>query len=165
MSCPVCTQKLTYDIVHLASKACGPCQRQIKQMMAGFHGVITEARPEKTVWDNTSAYMEWLNKLDPSDTDKVNLKKKDDYVVQRCDLRDMKRVVGLPKFLPLEDQVYTAWIKEGVKDEKIQEVLGLTYSQLFHIKKVIKIRLQKQMRYYHTVKQLQQEKSGGTNDN
>lgn len=162
MSCPVCPQKLTYQIAHLSPKACGSCQRQIKQMMAGFRGVMTEARPQKTIWDNTVAYTEWVAKLDPADTEKVGLKKKDDYVIQRCDLRDMKRVAGLPKFLSLEDQVYTAWINEGVKDEKIQEVLGLTYSQLFHVKKVIKVRLQKQMAYYHQIKKLEREGKSGT---
>jgi hypothetical protein len=157
MSCPVCPQKLTYSVAHLANKACGSCQRQIKQMLAGFRGVMTEARPQKTIWDNTVAYEEWVSKLAEADTTTVNLKKKDDYVIQRCDLRDMKRVAGLPKFLPLEDQVYTAWINEGVKDEKIQEVLGLTYSQLFQVKRIIKIRLQKQMQEYHKIKQLAKE--------
>jgi hypothetical protein len=157
MSCPVCPLKLTYDVAPLIHKACGSCQRQIKQMLAGFRGVMTESRPKKSIWDNTAGYEEWLSLLAEADTEKVNLRKKDDYVIQRCDLRDMKRIAGLPKFLPLEDQVYTAWINEGVKDEKIQEVLGLTYSQLFHVKKVIKIRLQKQMAYYHTIKKLDQE--------
>ena len=158
MACPACPEKLTYKSARLLDKACGPCQRQIRQLMAGFHGVVAEARPQKIVWDNTEVYQEWLNKLTTSETGAVHLKKKDDYVIQRCDLRDMKRVVGLPKFLPLEDQVYTAWVNEGVKDEKIQEVLGLTYSQLFQIKKVIRIRLQKQMAYYRQVKQLEKEK-------
>ena len=161
MQCPVCPQKLTYAIVGLVDKACGPCQRQIRQMMAGFRGIVTEARPKKTLWDNTETYQAWVDSLQATDIEKAHLRKKDDYVIQRCDLRDMKRVVGLPKFPSLEDQVYTAWINEGVKDEKIQEVLGLTYSQLFHVKKIIKIRLQKQMAYYHEVKKLEKE---GKND-
>lgn len=157
MICPVCPLKLTYDVVPLINKACGPCQRQIKQMLAGFRGVMTETRPKKSVWNNTSGYQEWVAQLQETDSAPAKLRKKDDYVIQRCDLRDMKRIVGLPKFLPLEDQVYTAWINEGAKDERMQEVLGLTYSQLFHVKKVIKIRLQKQMAYYHEVKRLDKE--------
>jgi hypothetical protein len=149
MQCPVCPQKLTYAVAGLVDKACVSCQRQIKQMMAGFRGVITEARPKKTLWDNTETYQAWVDSLQETDVEKAHLRKKDDYVIQR--------VVGLPKFPSLEDQVYTAWINEGVKDEKIQEVLGLTYSQLFHVKKVIKIRLQKQMAYYHEVKKLEKE--------
>lgn len=162
MTCPVCPQKLTYAVAGLFNKACGPCQRQIKQMMAGFRGVMTEARPQKTLWDNTEAYQAWVDALNAVEVEAAKLRKKDDYVIQRCDLRDMKRVVGLPKLPPLEDQVYTAWINEGVKDEKIQEVLGLTYSQLFHVKKIIKIRLQKHMAYYHEVKKL--EKEGKTDE-
>jgi len=162
MSCPVCPLKMTYDVAPMINKACGSCQRQIKQMLAGFRGFMTEARPKKTVWDNTAAYQEWQSRLDALDLDPVKLRKKDDYVVQRCDLRDMKRVVGLPKFLPLEDQVYTAWINEGVKDEKIQEVLGLTYSQLFQVKRIIKIRLQKHMNYYHSIKKLEEEKNANS---
>jgi hypothetical protein len=158
MQCPVCPEKLTYAVAHLVNKACGPCQRQIKQMMAGFRGVIAEARPKKTVWDNTEVFLEWQSKLDALDLDPAKLRKKDDYVIQRCDLRDMKRIVGLPKFLPLEAQVFTAWINEGRKDETIQEVLGLTYSQLFHVKKVIRVRLQKQMAYYHSIQKLEKEK-------
>lgn len=157
MSCPLCTQKLTRSLYPLIGKACGPCHRQLTQMMAGFHGIITESRPQKTVWDNTTAYQEWLTKLDPTDTAKVGLSKKDDYIIQRCDLRDMKRVVGLPKWLPLEDQVYTAWVNEGQKDARIQEVLGLTYSQLFHVKKVIQVRLKKQMLYFRQIKKLEKE--------
>lgn len=157
MACPVCPQKLTFDYVKLLNKACGPCQRQIRQMMAGFHGVVTEPRAKKNVWDNTAGYLEWVAQLKETDMVAATLRKKDEYVVQRCDLRDMKKVVGLPKFLPLEDQVFTAWVNEGVKDEKVQEVLGLTYSQLVHVKKVIRIRLQKQMQYFHTIKQLEKE--------
>ncbi|SRR5260221_460187 len=162
MSCSVCSQKLTYEVCYNAKNACNSCQKQINQMLAGFRGIMTEAHPQKHLWDNTEAYEEWVNKLDPADTAKVHLKKKDDYVIQKCDLRDMKRIVGLPKWLPLEDQVYTAWVNEGRKDETIQEVLGLTYSQLFQVKKVIKIRLQKQMSYYHSVKKLEEEKSDET---
>jgi hypothetical protein len=127
-------------------------------MMAGFRGVITESRPLKHIWDNTAGYMEWVGQLEQTDADTVNLKgKKDEYVELRCDVRDMQRIVGLPKFLPLEQQVYTAWVKEGVKDEKIQEVLGLTYSQLFHVKNVIQGRLRKQMAEYQNIKRLEKE--------
>lgn len=161
MQCPACPQKMTYALIHLVDKACGPCQRQIKQMMAGFRGVVSETRPNKTIWDNTPTFNTWLAQLSDADNVSVQLKAKDDYVLLRCDVRDMKRVAGLPKFLPLEDQVYTAWINEGVKDEKIQEVLGLTYSQLFHVKKVIRMRLRKQMAYYHQIKKLEKEQSNG----
>ena len=108
MSCPVCPQKLTYAVVPLLNKACGPCQRQIKQLLAGFHGVLAEPRRLKTTWNNTEAFEEWKTHLTVSDLALVHLCKKDDYTTQRCDLRDMKKVVGLPKFLPLEDQVFTA---------------------------------------------------------
>lgn len=158
MSCPVCPLKLTYEVRHLAKRACGPCQRQIKQMMAGFHGVMSEPRPQKNTWDNTEAYELWKDQLTEADVKGVSLKKKDDYVMQRCDLRDMKRIVGFPKFPTLEDQVFTAWINEGRKDEVMQEVLGLTYSQLFHVKKVVRYRLQKQMLYYKQIQQLEKEK-------
>jgi hypothetical protein len=133
-------------------------------MMAGFRGVMAESRPKKTIWDNTAGYQEWVGKLEETDVDTVRVKgKKEDYVALRCDVRDMKRVVGIPKFLPLEDQVYTAWVNQGVKDEKIQEVLGLTYSQLCHVKRVIQIRLKKQMGYYHEVRKLEKEgKANGT---
>lgn len=159
--CPVCPQKLTYDSIRLMRQACPSCQRQLKQMLAGFRGVMTEARPKKTLWDNSIAYEEWRASLAPSDLVHVNLRKKDEPVSQRCDIRDMKRVVGIPKFLELEKQVYTAWILDGTKDERMQEVLGLTYSQLFQVKKVVKNRLQKQMAYYHQIKKL--EKEGKTN--
>jgi hypothetical protein len=157
MACMLCTQKLTYENTKLIDKACGSCQRHLKQMRAGFRGVITESRPLKHIWDNTAGYMEWVGQLEQTDADTVNVKKNGEYVTQRCDVRDMKRIVGLPQFLPLELQVYTAWIVEGVKDEKIQEVLGLTYSQLFHVKNVIQKRLQKQMAEFHQVKKLEKE--------
>lgn len=159
MSCVLCPQTLTYSLISEMHKGCASCQKQLKQMLAGFRGVMLQTRPKKTLWNNTAGYTEWLDKLEETDGDTVNLRKKDDYVIQRCDLRDMKKIVGLPKFLPLEDQVFTAWINEGVKDEKIQEVLGLNYSQLFHVKTVIRRRLQKQMAYYHQVKKLAKEKT------
>lgn len=162
MTCPVCPTKLSrasYDLIH---KACGPCQRQIKQMMAGFRGVMPEAKVKTTRWDNTAAYEAWKAKLTDQDEVKVHLNNKAEYVEQRCDIRDMKRVVGIPKLLDLEKQVFTAWMIEGTKDERIREVLGLTYSQLFHIKRVIKGRLQKQMAYYHQIKKL--EKEGKSNE-
>lgn len=157
MTCPVCPQKLTRDVYPLVHKACASCQKQIKQMMAGFHGVIIEHKSLKTTWDNSAVFEDWKAHLTPNDLAIVHVRKKDEYNTQRCDLRDMKHFVGLPKFLPLEDQVFTAWVLEGVKDEKIQEVLGLTYSQLFAVKTIVKKRLQKQMSYYHQIKKLSQE--------
>ena len=157
MKCPLCTEKLTYDNIKLLHKACGPCQRQLKQMASGFRGVMLESRPLKFVWDNTKGYEEWMSQLEQTDADTVPVKKNAEETEQRCDIRDMKKFVGLPDFLPLEKQVYTAWIIEGRKDEKIQEVLGLTYSQLFHIKTVVKNRLQKQMLQYHKIKRLEKE--------
>ena len=157
MQCPVCPQKLTYDAIRLMRVACGPCQRQLKQMLAGFRGVISEARSKKTLWDNTPAYEEWKASLDATDLAIVLLRKKDNEVNQRCDIRDMKRIIGMPKFLPLEKQVFTAWVLEGTKDERMQEVLGLTYSQLFQVKKIVRNRLQRQMAYYHQVKKLEKE--------
>ena len=157
MTCPVCPEKLSYNHIRVIHLACGPCQRQIKQMLAGFHGVLTEARPKRTIWDNTEGFEEWKAQLSETDLNRVLLNKKEDYVLQRCDLRDMKRVVGIPKFLPLERQVYTAWLLEGTKDERIQEVLGLTYSQLFQVKKIVRNRLQRQMAYYHQIKKLEKE--------
>lgn len=142
-------------------QACSSCQKQLKQMLAGFRGVITETRAKKTLWDNSVAYEEWKSSLDPNDLNPVQLRKKDEPVSQRCDIRDMKRVIGVPKFKPLEKQVYTAWILDGTKDERMQEVLGLTYSQLFQVKKVVKNKLQKNMAYYHQIKKL--EKEGKTN--
>jgi hypothetical protein len=158
MSCPVCPQKMTPAVYHLFDKACGSCQRHIRQMMAGFHGVMVEHRKEKNTWDNSEAYEDWKSQLTANDTIHVNIHaKEENEAQQRCDIRDMKRVCGLPKLLPLEQQVFTAWMLEGAKDERMQEVLGLTYSQLFQVKKVVKIRLQKQMAYYHSVKRLEKE--------
>lgn len=162
MTCPVCPEKLTYKLIPLIDQACGPCQRHLKQMLAGFHGLTQEHRQKRTLWDNTSAYEEWKDQLLVNDDVKVRIKDTAEYTEQVCDIRDMKRVCGMPKFLSLEKQVFTAWILEGQKDERIQEVMGLNYSQLFHIKKVIKIRLQKQMAYYHQIKKLEQgDKSHG----
>lgn len=156
--CPVCPQKLTPEVYPLVDKACGSCQRHIKQMMSGFRGVIMEPKRVKTTWNNTAAFEDWKAQLTPSDLALVHLRKKDTYVEQRCDLRDMKKTVGYPKLLSLEDQVFTAWILEGVKDEKIQEVLGLTYSQLFAVKSVVKKKLQKQMAYYKQIQMLEKLK-------
>lgn len=158
MTCPVCPQKLTPAAYHLLNKACGSCQRQLRQMMAGFHGVPIEHRKQKTTWDNSEVYEMWKAQLTVNDIVTVNLNTKEELETrQRCDIRDMKRVCGLPNFLPLEQQVFTAWILEGAKDERMQEVLGLTYSQLFQVKKVVKIRLQKQMAYYHQIQKLERE--------
>jgi hypothetical protein len=157
MSCPVCPLKLTPEVYQWFDKACASCQRHIKQMMAGFNGVPVEHRKIKDTWDNSEAYEDWKSRLIPSDTVRAVLDKKGEYVDQRCDIRDMKRVCGLPKFLDLEQQVFTAWIVEGENNERMQEVLGLTFGQLSHVKTVIKIRLQKQMAYYHTIKKLEEE--------
>lgn len=157
MSCPLCTQKITYQNVGLVDNTCGPCERQLKQLVAGFRGVISEAKPVKATWNNTPAYQDWVSQLTDADKEPVRLIKKGEYVDLRCDIRDMKRICGLPKFLALEKQVFTAWILEGTKDEKMQELLGLTYSQLIHIKKVVQSRLQKQMAYYLQIKQLERE--------
>lgn len=157
MTCPLCPQKLTYDSIRLLSKACPSCEKQVKQMLAGFNGVMTTHKSPKTIWDNSIAYNEWLLSLKENDKEPVKLSKNAQYVEQRCDIRDMKRIVGIPKFLPLEEQVFTAWILDGTKDERMQEVLGLTYSQLFQIKKIVKYRLQKQMAYYHQIKKLEKE--------
>lgn len=161
MSCPACPQKMTYALISLVDKACGACQRQIRQMLAGFRGIVTEARPKRIVWDNTPAFNAWQAQLTDADKVNVQIKSTDDYAPMRCDIRDMKLVVGLPKFLSLEDQIYTAWMNEGVKDEKIQEVLGLTYSQLVHVKKVIRMRLRKQMAFYHQVQKTEKEDNNG----
>lgn len=157
MTCPVCPLKLTREVYHLLSKACPSCQRQLRQMMAGFNGVMVEHRAKRTLWDNSETYEEWKSKLAPEDAAKVSLKDDETENAQRCDIRDMKRVCGMPKFLDLEKQVFTAWILEGQKDERIQEVLGLTYSQVYQVKKVIKSRLKKQMAYYHQIKKLEKE--------
>jgi len=163
MTCPVCPRKLTPELYPLVNKACGSCQRQIRQMMSGFNGVVVEPRRARTTWDNTEAFEGWKSSLTSSDVAMVHLRKKDDHAMQRCDLRDMKRAVGLPRFLPLEAQVFTAWVLEGVKDEKIQEVLGLTYSQLFAVKGVVKKRLQKQMCYFMQIKLLEEQSNAKIN--
>lgn len=157
MTCPICPQKLTYQLIPLMHTACGPCQRHLKQMLAGFHGVIHEQRQKRVLWNNTGAYEDWKAQLTANDDIKVRIKDNAEYTEQVCDIRDMKRVCGIPKFLSLEKQVFTAWILEGQKDERIQEVMGLSYSQLIHIKKVVKIRLQKQMAYYHQIKKLEEQ--------
>lgn len=161
MVCPVCPEKLTYQLIPLMDQACGPCQRQLRQLLSGFHGLAKEARPKKELWDNSNAYEDWKSSLTVNDDVTVRIKDDADYTDQRCDIRDMKRVCGLPKFLPLEKQVFTAWILEGQKDERIQELLGLKYSQVFHVKKVIKVRLQKQMAYYFQIKKMAKESSNG----
>jgi hypothetical protein len=123
-------------------------------MQAGFNGVTPEPQKIKETWDNTSAFEEWKAQLLPSDSDSVSLRKKDAYTVMACDVRDMKLTVGLPTWLPLEEQVYTGWICEVAKDERLQELLGLTYSQLLAVKAVVKKRLQKQMNLYRHIKDL-----------
>ena len=155
--CPVCPLKLTPEVYHLFDEACSSCQKHIKQMMAGFNGVPVEHRKQKDTWDNSEAYEDWKSRLGPNDTVRATLNKKGQEVEQRCDIRDMKHVCGLPKFLELEQQVFNAWIVEGENNERMQEVLGLTYSQLNHVKTIVKIRLQKQMAEYHRIKQLEEE--------
>jgi len=155
--CQVCSLKLTPEVYNLFDKACVSCQRHIKQMMAGFNGINVKHRKQKNTWDNSEAYEDWKSKLGPTDFTRAQLDKKDEYVHQRCDIRDMKRICGLPKFIDLEHQVFTAWVLDGENNERIQEVLGLTYSQLQHVKTVVKIRLQKQMAYYRTIQKLEQE--------
>lgn len=163
MTCLVCPMKLTPEVYPLLNKACPSCQRHIRQMLAGFRGVMVESKPKNTRWDNTEAYEDWKSQLTENDAVKVRLKDDAQENEQRCDIRDMKRVCGMPKFLPLEKQVFIAWILEGQKDERIQEVLGLTYSQLFHVKGVVRIRLQKQMAYYHSIKRLEDESKAKLN--
>jgi hypothetical protein len=158
--CPVCTMKLTPEVYTLLSKACGPCGRQIKQMMSGFRGVTSEPQKVKLTWDNTAAFEEWKAQLTSSDLDSVPIRKKDEYTQLACDVRDMKLTVGLPTWLPLEEQVYTGWICETAKDERLQELLGLTYSQLLAVKTVVKNRLQKHMNYYRHIKDLAEGNNG-----
>ena len=117
MVCPVCPLKLTREVYELESKACGPCRKQIRQMKAGFHGVDPQPQAVKETWNNTAAFEEWKAHWTESDLAVVHMRKKDDYLQQACDIRDMKRIVGLPKWLPLEEQVYIGWIEETQKDE------------------------------------------------
>jgi hypothetical protein len=124
-------------------------------MSAGMKGLKPEQKKDDTTWDNTAAYEEWVQKIgDEAIVEQVKLKSTKDYVDQRCDIRDMRSEVGLPKFEPLESQVFTAWIEEGVKDDKMAEVLGLSLGQVRHVMAVVRMRLKKQMAYYQEVKKL-----------
>jgi hypothetical protein len=124
-------------------------------MRAGFRGVVYEPKKEVEKWDNSGAYDEWMQSLGEEDTlEQVKVNAKEEYTKQRCDIRDMRNAVGLPKLLPLEAQVYTAWVEDGVKDGRMQEALGLTYNQLQHVKAIVRMRLKKQMAYYKTIQRL-----------
>lgn len=155
MSCKLCFEKLDYSLVSKIGRACASCRKQYTHMMAGFHGVVPEKKSERELWDNSESYQDWVTNLGEADpAERVPLKK-EDYTQQRCDTRDMRRLVGLPEFKSLEGQVYTAWIEEGTKDERMQEVLGLTYDQLQHVKSIVRIKLRKQMAFYFEIKQLE----------
>jgi hypothetical protein len=158
MKCKYCDLKLTLDNYPKPNRACAACRRHYEQLKAGFKGVKPELKDETEIWDNSTAYEEWISVLEDSDIpEKVVLNSNGTYTEQRCDVRDMRTEVGLPKFKPLESQVYTAWVEEGVKDNKMQEVLGLTHRQLAHVKSVVKVKLKKQMAYYLTVKKLNKD--------
>lgn len=156
MSCKLCAEKLSPINFSKLNRACASCRRHYTQMQAGFKGVKLEAKDSTELWDNSEAYNEWVSSLGSAEEiDQVSVSSKEEYTQQRCDIRDMRGDVGLPKFAPLESQVYTAWVEEGVKDEKMQEVLGLTYRQLQHVKAVVRMKLRKQMNYFKTVQKLE----------
>jgi len=155
MQCKYCVTKLTlYDAFRLKG-ACPACRRHYEQLRAGYKGFKPEPKDETVRWDNSAVYDEWLSSLEEAKP--IVISNKGEYTEQRCDIRDMRTDVGLPKFAPLESQVYTAWIEEGVKDGKMQEVLGLTYKQLSHVKSVVRLKLKNQMVYFKTVKRLETE--------
>jgi len=159
MSCRLCTEKLSAANLFKLSRACASCKKQYDQMRAGFRGVVYEPKKEVEKWDNSVAYEEWVQSLGEDDElERVKVDAKEEYTQQRCDIRDMRGAVGLPKFLPLERQVFTAWVEDGVKDGRMQEALGLTYNQLQHVKAIVRMRLRKQMAYFQTVKKLAEEK-------
>lgn len=156
MSCKLCPVKIEWAHIAEIGKACPSCRKQYVQMLAGFKGILPTTKEEKELWDNSEAYNEWVGKLEATDADHhISIRSKDEYVKQRIDVREMRNVVGLPPFESLEKQVFTAWIEEGVKDERMQEVLGLTYRQLTHVKSVVRARLRKQMAFYHQVQKLE----------
>lgn len=156
MTCRLCTEKLSPANYSKLGRACASCHRHYTQMRSGFKGVRPEPKDDTELWDNSAAYDEWVLSLgSDSGSEQVALPTKEEYTKQRCDIRDMRGEVGLPKFAPLESQVYTAWVEEGVKDEKMQEVLGLTYRQLQHVKSVVRTKLRKQMAYFKTIKKLE----------
>src|SRR5271165_4007430 len=110
MACKLCSETMEYSKAYNLSGACESCKRQYKQMLSGFRGVVYEPKDKTTHWDNSEAYEEWKQSLADEDTaNRVVLKSNDEYTKQRCDIRDMKHVIGLPKFLPLESQVFIAW--------------------------------------------------------
>jgi hypothetical protein len=157
MACKLCTEKLSYANLSKLSRACAPCRRQYQQMRSGFSGYKPEQKEKHNLWDNGAAYEEWVQSLGDAQVEQVNVRTKDEYTEQRCDVRDMRGEVGMPKFAPLESQVFTAWIEEGVKPEKIAEVLGLSRSQVRHVMSVVRMKLRKQMSFYQEVKKLSAE--------
>lgn len=169
MACKLCKSSITYHNLPFLRGACGSCKKQYEQLRAGFKGVQAETKEKVAHWDNSEAYESWAQGLEENDLDTVPVSSKKEYTEQRCDVRDMKREAGLPKFADLERQVYVAWIDEGVRDEKIQQVLGLTYNQLQHVKRVVRVRLRKQMAYYQAIKKLakvtKEEQEEWANDN
>ena len=120
MACKLCTLPLVYSNLYKMRGACASCKKQYDQLRAGFRGVMQESKDKPSRWDNSEAYEEWAKGLEANDLDHVMIHSKKEYAEQRCDTRDMRREVGLPKFARLESQVYVAWIEEGVKDEKEQ---------------------------------------------
>lgn len=157
MSCKLCTEKLSPSNFFKLRGACGPCRKNYEQMRAGFRGVVYEQQEKVSTWDNSEAYNEWVGSLGTESTDQVSVKSNEEHTKQRCDVRDMRGVVGMPKFHPLEAQVYTAWVEEGVKDDKMKEVLGLTYAQIQHVKSVVRMRLRKQMSFFKAVQKVDDE--------
>jgi len=153
MSCKLCSEPLSYANFSRLSRACTHCHRHYEQMRAGFRGYRPEPKKKDNLWDNSSAYEEWLQVAPP--IEQVRLFAKEEYAKQRCDIRDMRGDVGLPKFEPLESQVYNAWIEEGVKVDKMAEVLGLSTTQIRHIMSVVRMKLRKQMAYFQEVQKLE----------
>jgi hypothetical protein len=161
MSCKLCTEKLSAANLFKLSRACASCKKQYSQMRAGFRGVVYEPKKEVEKWDNSGAYDEWMQSLGEDDgLEQVKVNAKEEYTKQRCDIRDMRNAVGLPKLLPLEAQVFTAWVEDGVKDGRMQEALGLTYNQIQHVKAIVRMRLRKQMCYFQEIQKLSEVPSG-----
>lgn len=155
MACKLCTEKLSYANVSKMSRACASCHRQYQQMLSGFRGYKAEPKDKHNFWDNSTVYEDWVKSLGEAQVaDPVSVKSKAEYTEQRCAVRDMRGDVGMPRFAPLESQVYTAWIEEGVKVDKIAEVLGLSTKQVRHVMSIVRMKLRKQMLYYQEVKKL-----------
>lgn len=153
MPCNLCTEPLSYANLSRLSRACPPCCRHYEQMNAGFKGYRPEPMKKCDLWDNSSAYEEWLQ-VAPL-IEQVRLHAPEEYAKQRCDIRDMRGDVGLPKLEPLESQVYNAWIEEGVKIDKMAEVLGLTTTQIRRIMSVVRMKLKQQMGYFKAIQKLE----------